>query len=277
MLIKKPFKKGMGTSSAPYYAVAGGDAAQTTAFLARTSGLSGTETNAYKALINGLVSDGNFALLDALYIFATNTTTTANLNLISTSFGLTKTGTVTFAADVGYTGDGSTGFLDTGFIPQTGGTNFVLNSASMGSYILTNRAANTSIIMSNDNAVTFDIIQPFSAGNVVQWDVNDATFPTAAIASSRQALAITRTASNATAVYANGNTTAIGTSAAASVGPLSGASMVFFARNSNGTKSAFSSDQAAAFFFGGALTATQSVAINNRINTYMTALGINVY
>jgi len=47
----------------------GADAAATTAFLARTSGLSGTETAAYMALINGMVTDGTWALMDArLYI-----------------------------------------------------------------------------------------------------------------------------------------------------------------------------------------------------------------
>src|SRR5882672_3340849 len=115
------------------------DAPQTTAFLARTSGLSGTETAAYKVLINGLVADGVFSLLDALYILATNTTTTANLNLISTSFGLTQTGSVTFSADHGYNGDGSTGFLSTGFTPNVGGTQLTQNSASLGVYVLTNR------------------------------------------------------------------------------------------------------------------------------------------
>src|SRR5229473_5562637 len=61
----------------------GGGCSQATTFLARTSGLSGTETTAYTNLICGLVTDGVYPSLDALYIFATNTTTTANLNLIS--------------------------------------------------------------------------------------------------------------------------------------------------------------------------------------------------
>ena len=56
------------------------NAAQTTAFLARTSGLSGPETSAYTRMINGMVADGTWALLDALYVFATNNTTTANLD-----------------------------------------------------------------------------------------------------------------------------------------------------------------------------------------------------
>jgi hypothetical protein len=124
-----------------------------TNFLARTSGLSGTETTAYTTMICGLVTDGVItgnlsgatgcgSVLDGLYIFATNTTTTANLNLCGTSYGLTQHGSVTFNADTGYTGDGTTGYFDTGFNPSTAGGNFSLNSASIGSYILTNRTTN---------------------------------------------------------------------------------------------------------------------------------------
>src|SRR5712664_2840319 len=91
-----------------------GGCSQATTFIARTSGLSGTETTAYTNLICGLVTDGVYSTLDALYIFATNTTTTANLNLISTNFGLTGATPPTFSADHGYTGNGTTQFLDTG-------------------------------------------------------------------------------------------------------------------------------------------------------------------
>jgi hypothetical protein len=67
------------------------NAPQTTAFLARTSGLSGTETLAYKALINGLVADGVWSLLDALWIFATNTTLTASITSCTITAGSTGT------------------------------------------------------------------------------------------------------------------------------------------------------------------------------------------
>jgi hypothetical protein len=118
---------------------------QATTFLARTSGLSGTETTAYTNLICGMVTDGTWSLLDALYIFATNTTTTAKLNLISTSFPIAYHGTPAessqFSADHGYTGDGSTVYLDTGFIPSSAGGVFTLNSAHIGQYMLTSRTA----------------------------------------------------------------------------------------------------------------------------------------
>ena len=85
-------------------AIAGsGGCSQATTFIARTSGLSGTESAAYTAMICGMVTDGTWTLFDALYIFATNTTTSANLNLVSTNYNITVGVAPTFSADHGYT------------------------------------------------------------------------------------------------------------------------------------------------------------------------------
>src|SRR6266404_3514163 len=73
-----------------------GSCAQSTAFLARTSGLDTTHTNAYNSLICGLVTNGVFSKFDFLYIYATQNSTTALLNLISTSFNSTVHGAPTF-------------------------------------------------------------------------------------------------------------------------------------------------------------------------------------
>src|ERR1700676_927047 len=101
-----------GFCSPPAKAASGCAAA--TAFLARTSGLSGTETTAYTTMICGMITDGvgcsawrgSGGNLDALYIFATKDTTTAELNLCSTSFSITPRASNTFTADTGWAGDG---------------------------------------------------------------------------------------------------------------------------------------------------------------------------
>lgn len=270
--ISGPTSSGGGGSCSP--------GAHAAAFLARTSGLSVTETTAYCTLINGLDADGTFSLLDALYIFATNTTTTANLNLISTSFGLTKTGTVTFSADHGYTGDGSTGFLDTGFVPLTAGGHFSANSAFVGSYNLSNRSADSGSITvgsSTSGPGAFTIISPFGAGNTAQYDISDNTFPNVVVSSSRSALLALRTASNVTFLFQNGSSTQIASSSAASTG-LSSNSLYVLAFDNSGAASNFSPDQIAATFFGGNMTTgAQAASVNNRINAYMTVLGIGVY
>ena len=54
--------------------VAAGGGSEASAFLARTSGLDTTHTNAFTTLINGLVSAGIWSKLDALWWLGTNST-----------------------------------------------------------------------------------------------------------------------------------------------------------------------------------------------------------
>jgi hypothetical protein len=199
----------------------GGGCTAATNFLARTSGLSGTETTAYTTMICGLVTDGIItgnlsgatgcgSKLDGLFIFATNTTTTANLNLCGTSFGLTQTGTVTFTADHGYTGNGSTGFMNTGFNASTAGGNYLQNSCSLGAYVLTNRGSGTGVEIGVSDGTIFSIIEPFNGG-MLDWDLNGGAFPSVAVAGSNAAWIVSRTGASAHAAYRNGSSTPIAT------------------------------------------------------------------
>ncbi|MGX1322682.1 hypothetical protein AB7M17_006135 [Bradyrhizobium sp. USDA 377] len=109
---------GRGARSAGGGSVPGPEAS---AFLARTSGLDATHTNAYTDLINGLVTDVIWSKLDALYIYATADSTTAMLNLVQNAYNLTQHGSPTFTTDRGFTGtdSSSTIYMDTGFNPST--------------------------------------------------------------------------------------------------------------------------------------------------------------
>ena len=121
------------------------DDTASTNFIARLTGSpSNTLLDAYCVLIKGLESDGIItgnlsgtagcgSVLDVLGIFATNTSTNAKLNLCGTNYPFTYNGTPAessqFAANLGYTGDGSTVYLDTAYNISTG-PNWGLNSAS---------------------------------------------------------------------------------------------------------------------------------------------------
>lgn len=103
--------------------VAAGGGGGTTAsnFLARTSGLDATHIAAYTALLNGLDADGLTAKLDMLHIYATQDSTTALLNLVSSSYNGVIHGSPNFTADQGFasTEAGSTAYIDTQFNPTT--------------------------------------------------------------------------------------------------------------------------------------------------------------
>lgn len=249
---------------------------QSTTFLARTSGLSATETSAYDTMICGMVTDGTYSLLDGLYIFATNTVTTAALNLISTSFTATVHGTLTFAADSGWTGNASTGFLDTGFNPATApSAQWTLNSAHFSTYILNSRTANDAW---NDFGATdntnFILWIPL-AGNIVNYDVNDATGGNFANAQAQAMWGINRVSSASTQVFKNG--ALFGTTASNPATVIPPDNLYVFALNDIGTANSFSGDKLSAVSWGAGLDTTHQCLLANRINGYMTALGINVY
>jgi hypothetical protein len=148
---------------------------QASTFLARTSGLNATETNAYCNLINGLVADGIWTSFDAIYVLATNTTTTAALNLVSTSFSLLTVGSPTFTADRGYTGAASAA-LNTQFDTTVGGRNYTQNSASLWAWTLTNFSSGGDYgSMLGNTSGSFNIrLYPHYSNNEYFWAVNDA-------------------------------------------------------------------------------------------------------
>jgi hypothetical protein len=248
-------------------------------FLARTSGLSGTETTAYTNMICGMISDGvgcsawsgSTGNLDIFYFLATNTTTTANLNLCSSSFTLTPSNTPTFNADQGYTGNASNMKLDTGFSSASGGSYSSTTSASIGFYDRTLRATSDSYVQVG--AVTggqFD----YCTSNFQNLDGVSFGAPSGTLVASSQAqgqFVCTRNAGNVQA-YKNGNSTPF-VNAAQTIGSAPAATITLLTLSSTN----FTSDQLSAAFAGGGLNSTQATAIASRINAAMTALGTNVY
>jgi hypothetical protein len=209
---------------------AGGGCSQATTFLNRTSGLSNAESTAYTNLICGMVTDGTYSLMDGLYIFATNTTATAALNLVSTSFSLTVHGTCTFAADSGYTGDATTCWMDTGFQPSTAGGNMTLNSGHIGVCQLSTTLNGNNWIGGNDGAAQTEFQDN---GSGIFYDVNDGNFPSFAYTNKNGGFIASRTASNLITMYQNG--ASVGTNATAS-GRLVQTNLIFFAQNNSGTQ-----------------------------------------
>lgn len=164
---------GCGAGGAPSSGGGGGGCSQATTFLARTSGLDTTHQNAYTTFICGLVTDGLWTKFDVLYVFATADSTTAKLNLVSTSFGASLVGTPTFTVDRGYLSTGTGAYISTGFNPSTAPSpNFTQNSAHISAWSNTNGTASTGLI-GQDNTHT-NLIPKFTDNNFY-GRVNDAT------------------------------------------------------------------------------------------------------
>lgn len=252
---------------------------QAAAFLSRTSGLDTKHRNAYIKLINGLVTDGLWDKIDALWILATADATTAGLNLKNTSFTLSLTNSPTFTVDQGYTGNGTNQTISTGFAPASSGTAFSQNSASISAYVRNSRtSSNSSNIMgcapaSGSTAFFMAPLQTSAFG----WTLNGTTFPSSANTDAQGFWTISRTASNNQPAYKNGLPFASNSGASGVLTNMTNAVRLLSNSTSGGVGASFSSDQLSAAHIGGAFNDVDVFNYSTRVNAFMTSIGANIY
>ena len=236
---------------------------QALAYLARTVGGNegGNGTN-IATLIDGLVSDGVWAKLDALYIFAQQNATDALLNLIGTSYTITTSvlrTPPTFTAYQGFNSNGA-GYLNSGFIASTAPSpNYVLNNASFGiwAYAIT---AEVAAQISTVNGPS-SLYNNYTGSGVISR-VNSSAFVNVATSITRGLMTGERTVAANAYVYQNGVSAGAATSASSAVDTSS----FWFGYNSNQTL--------CAAFIGASLGSAGQLALYNRLRTYMTSIGV---
>ncbi|MHB8410272.1 MAG: hypothetical protein ACYDHY_19745 [Acidiferrobacterales bacterium] len=95
-------------------------------------------TKALNAFIKGLIADGNWALLDRMWLFNTDYQQNARISIVNPSSAqITEVNSPTWTKNVGYTGNGTNSYLNTNYNPYTQGVNYTLNNAAFGLYALT--------------------------------------------------------------------------------------------------------------------------------------------
>ena len=254
MLLPQPPGYGSGTPSSDWAQRSGAYAALST----------------WQTFISGMVSDGNWSSLDAVYGLATTGTAQALLNIKSNGFALVPSGSPAFSSTTGYAGNGSTAILDTTFVPNfPAGYNYKLNAASLTVCITNSRVAGAA-------AAVFGVNQGSNASDLFPWYTDNnfyaelnANGTGVATSTNIQGIwVISRTASNAVAVYHNNTVVASPTTASSTVPGLS--FYLLSDHNSGGILNP-SSDSVGFFAAGGALTATQAGQIYTRVH----ALGIS--
>lgn len=264
--IRKGFDGGISGTSAP------ADAPQTTAFLARANAvttLDTTHTNAYKALINGGVADGWFQKMDVFYLFATQSSGVAFLNLVSSSFTGSTSGSVNFVTDRGFSGASSSSYLTSGFDPTTP-LNFTQNSASVSVWSNTAGAESAAQAGSDINSIINAIFIDASGSTTMR--INDSS-ASGAISSTPDGSGFylgSRTSSSVRSGYWNG--TSLGSTNSVTSQPVNVGNFVFL---NNATAGGLgSTKQISAGSVGGALTPTDASNMYSRMRTYMTAVGV---
>lgn len=255
-----------------------GNSAEASQFLTRTSGLDATHINAYIALIDGLVADGIWAKLDALHIYATDTSSNALLNLVSSSFAATALNSPTFTADRGYTGvSASTSvFVNTNFNPSTASSpQFTRNSAHFSAWSATNVAAENHPIMGNiiSGTVESTIYPRFLTDGKAYFRVNDSGALAGVIQASSQGHYIAnRSSSTDGQGYKNGSSIVTTTSDNSIAVPNQ--TYYVCGMHINNGAAVGSAHQVAMSSIGSSLNSTEAGNLYTRLRTYMTAVGV---
>lgn len=252
----------------------GGGGAESAAFLARTSGLDSTHSNAYIALIDGLVADGIWSKFDALYIFATQDSTTALLNLVSATYNATSNNSPTFNADRGFTGvSGGNPYIDTGFNPASASSpKYVQDSAHLSMWNLTNTSFGNAACGIDDAAAHFLMIYPKYDGTSGFMPVNQTALgANFSVGDPRGHNLANRSSSTARQGYRNASSIFSESIASATV-PNGNIWCLFFHNLSGGGGG--NGHQHAMLSFGSSLSSTDVTNFYNRLRTFMTVVGV---
>ncbi|HTA82697.1 MAG TPA: hypothetical protein VK783_07190 [Bacteroidia bacterium] len=242
---------------------------ETTAYLAQcTTQPSAKWTNALNTLIRQLIIDGNWQQLDRMWIFAAEgARQNARINVVNPA----NTGTwvsevdpthLTWTADYGYTGNGSSSYLNTNFNPSTA-ANYKTTNANYGIYSQSNARFTSSVDIGATDGTNIIGGQINRASNMgpefyINSSVNDLVASTSA---STGLYSIVRTGSTASALWVNG--TSILTSTTSSTA-IPSKNVYILGYNNNGTASNFSTRPISIGFLGsgGIYQAKLSLAIN---------------
>jgi hypothetical protein len=258
-----------------------GSCSQSTSFVNRTSGMNTAHQNAFDTLICNLVTDGVWAQLDALYVFATNTQANALLSLVSSTYNATTNGSPQFNADAGFTGvDSSTSVdVDTGFNPNTatvGGCSgvpcFVLNSGHISAWSNTNTTSGVSggVMMGAGSTGTAAHFFPKYSGGSGSFELNDLTAISVAVANSTGHFVNNRTGASAVQAYRNASSIVTGTTASVS---LPAATVAVLADHSAVTGIQFgAANQVMAASIGGGLASGDVTHLCHELNTYLNTI-----
>ncbi len=232
--------------------------------------VSGTQQGRVNTLISGLRTDGLLAVLDALWIFAGESSAEQATIDITNLRVATVEATLTLSA-AGYTGDGTSGDLTTTFTPSSAGGHYTQNSAHLGAYVMVLPSAGNRCLLGGIDGTNFSQLQ--NSGGSILGFVNDNGGAVLQGAQSTGWWCATRTGSTTSTLYKGttaGGSTSPDTDGGSSVANLT-VPLFLLSRGNQQTDA-----KVGAVCFGGGLNSTQAGNLFTRINNYMTAWGINV-
>lgn len=247
------------------------------AYFAAVTAAGGTISPARQVLYNNFFTSmraaGLLTLFDRLWIFAAANAATAKIDLVALQTATPINGP-TFTVDRGYTGDGLSSYLDSGFIASSGGVNCVLNSTTLHFYCNTNAAINADSIGGQGAANTLTFMDIHQADGTTQGAIaNAGVAVNVAAADSLGLFSLARTAANLTTAYKRG--ASIGTGATASAAIINVSSFIL-GFNNNGAPLVTETRRCASVAYSAGLNGSQEVAYNTILETFLTGVGASV-
>ena len=126
-----------------------------------------------------LKSENIWQQLDRLWIFATEYRSNARVSLVNPNglnaawpTNITEVSSPSWVALQGYTGNGSSSYLNTNYNQATSNNNFTLNSGSMGTYILSPNSMGLSTIGAYDGTQFNSIFPWYTADSLFVTSMN---------------------------------------------------------------------------------------------------------
>ena len=223
------------------------------------------------ALVSGLKTDGVWTKLDWMLFLAAEDEQAGRVNLRTPSKVASRVNSMTFTTDRGFTGNASNMHLDFGEVPNAGGNVFALDNAHIGIWV--NGGSTTAQRSMGQTSSSTLFIHTRGSSGTETGQINDAlneTYHTfgASPGTSSGHRVLTRTSSNVKRGTFNGTAAAGGTTASTSIT----AANLCVGRSS----SIYDDKRYAAAHSGSGLTDADMLAIYNRLNTALTAVGANV-
>lgn len=211
------------------------------------------------------------AKMDAFYVTAAHDAQAARRNWVADAFNLAAVNSPTFEADRGYTGNGSSSYLGTGFVPSTAGGQMSQDSAHLGVWSRTNASTGSPPIGVRNGGSSRQTFLTLRNADLSVARINQDTAGTA-IASTNSIghFVGRRSGASASALFRNG--ASLGTQVEASSG-LPQFEIVICALNTGGVVGNFNNYQIATAHFGANLTDADISALYSAINIYLTAVG----
>lgn len=239
---------------------------ETNALLARfTSEPSAQRKRLIDDLVVALKAAGVWSKLDSLYLMAGHDAQAARRNWIADQYNLTTVASPTFTTDRGYTTNGSSSYLDTGFNPATAGGKFAQDSACFAAWNRTAGQNNSSAAGWFDGADGVSLLFR-TTGNLGGGRLNQAATASTSITDGTGLLALNRSGSSTSQIIKNGIQLATPTNASAA---LNSATLNF----GRVTAAAFAAHEFAAGYLGQSMSVAEHLGAYTAINAYLVAVG----